>query len=950
MKKYNFQNLFLLVQNKATGIVILFAFAFIYSKTLVAQEKTDPEKSKLICLTEFSNFDSAENTKLSSAIYSMLSQGLSAKKIIVQKIQGVTIDSRIESTKKLNCHFLVDGYYKKISENENLQLFVQIYNPESGTMVDALNITDEISELKGIKLDSEESKESDSVRIQTVSKRLSILILNNWKRQERRDNINEFVLSSKIGREKKFPISSGKAAEEEAAKQVFNILQSQVTYSSTKTEKKTSEAPNIVSVISDKEILDYGRISLNDILYQLPGFAPSQDYDRRTVSGRGIFEGWNNNHLLMLVDGVQFNDNLYGSAYTWEITPLNMIKSLEIIRGPGSALYGSNATNGVISLNTFSGADLKGGFKTRLRAGDGGTQIYDVLAGNTGKLFSFVASYNVYQTKGNNYMDRDGSGRTDEFGLAQKFPVRDTRDSSYLFTKLEGEGALKGLSIQYHRNYWNYQSGHGWLWRIPDTQETMSESRQIATVKYSKNITEKLIHEYVMRYQERSIDWNTRYAENGAYEWFYPGGVTEYLKTGAKDVFLRGQLTYLFGNGGSILAGVEGNRFKYDGDKEHFSNISLSDPVNYYPPYEENAFAKQGPWLEWIKKKPVDKGAAFGQIVSGKILYNKLELTAGVRYDETVTKFRGIDQKYAADTGITIEKPYDQFVGPPLITNEKRIFRRTSPRLGAVVFITKNLNLKLMGGRAFREPSITELFGANTFSLASNPRKLKPEIIQTSEVGLDYLLNQYINIRGNYFRTRFENQIAYSVQNNNLSTNIYTLVTHGAEGEILFHYKEFSGFANATYMERQNELIQDKTISEDKKQMTWAPSRRYNVGVRANFQKISASLSVERQGQVYRKTSDLGQVDTLTGIGPIDPATGELISYQNKFPNYRQKNVPSWTNVNTRIIYKLKEEMQFGFFVSNLLNTHQTLIKNNNYPFDYLREGRRFQFDLNISF
>ena len=103
------------------------------------------------------------------------------------------------------------------------------------------------------------------------------------------------------------------------------------------------EAPNIVSVISDKEIRDYGRVSINDILFQLPGFAPSQVNDRRTVSSRGMYEGWNNNHLLMLVDGVQHNDLFYGTALTWEITPLNMIKSLEVIRGPGSALYGTNA-------------------------------------------------------------------------------------------------------------------------------------------------------------------------------------------------------------------------------------------------------------------------------------------------------------------------------------------------------------------------------------------------------------------------------------------------------------------------------------------------------------------------------------------------------------------------------------------------------------------------------
>ncbi|MBE7411287.1 MAG: TonB-dependent receptor [Leptospiraceae bacterium] len=925
---------------------VLFAILFNFSDLYSEDEKPT---NKIACLSEFTNFESTENKKLSEQIYSKISEVLNSKKMQIKKIIETKIEDKISSTKKENCHFLVDGFYKKL-ENENLQLYSQIYNPETGLMIDAFNITDEISESIGIKLDSTESKELDSTRILNFSKRLNILLLNNWKRQEKRESINEFVLFSKISRNKKFPISSGKEAEEEAAKQVFSFLQSQVTFSSTKTEKKASEAPNIISVITEEEIRNYGRVSLNDILYQLPGFAPSQDYDRRTVTGRGIFEGWNNNHILTLMDGVQFNDNLYGTAYTWEITPLNMIKSIEVIRGPGSALYGSNATNGVVSINTFSGSDLKGGIKTRIRSGDAGTQIYDVLTGNTGKIFSYIASYNIYKTKGNNYMDTDSSGRLDAFGFPQKFPVKDERNSSYLFTKLEGEGVLKGLSIQFHKSYWSYESGHGWLWRIPDSKENMSESRQIATIKYSKNITDKLIQEYVMRYQERGIDWNTRYAENGAYENFYPGGVSEYLKTSAKDIFLRGQLTYLFGNGGSLLSGVEGTNFRYNGDKEHYSNINLSDSVNGYPPYDDNSFQKQGPWFEWIKKKPVNKGAAFAQVVSGKILYNKLELTAGVRYDETVVKFRGIDQRYSSDTGIYIEKPYDQFVGPPLITNDKRIFRRTSPRLGAVFFITKNLNLKLISGRAFREPAMTELFGANTFSLASNPRKLKPEVIQTNEIGIDYFLNRYINLRGNYFRTRFENQIAYSLQNNNLSSNIYTLVTHGLETELIFSYKYFSGFANMTYIERLNEFIQDNTISANKDHLTWAPSHRLNLGFSGNFPKFNFSLSFERQGLVYRKTSDMGSVDPLTGFGPLDTNTGEPISYQNTYPQYRPKDVPPWVNLNTRFVYKIHENVHLGVFVSNALNSCQTLIKNNYYPFDYQRDSRRIMFDFSANF
>src|SRR5258707_15895266 len=70
-----------------------------------------------------------------------------------------------------------------------------------------------------------------------------------------------------------------------------------------KLEQPVREAPAVMSIVTREQIVDYGWITLNDILFKQPGFAPSQDYDRRTVTARGLFEGWNNNHLLLLIDG-----------------------------------------------------------------------------------------------------------------------------------------------------------------------------------------------------------------------------------------------------------------------------------------------------------------------------------------------------------------------------------------------------------------------------------------------------------------------------------------------------------------------------------------------------------------------------------------------------------------------------------------------------------------------
>ncbi len=122
----------------------------------------------------------------------------------------------------------------------------------------------------------------------------------------------------------------------------------------TKVAQNIFEAPNIINSYKRRDFIDYGFFSFNQLLWLQPNFSMSKDYDRMTVSARGVYEAWNNNHLLLLVDGVPINENIYGSALTWEVTPLVFTKSVEVMRGGGSALYGTNAMNGLLSIQTVS--------------------------------------------------------------------------------------------------------------------------------------------------------------------------------------------------------------------------------------------------------------------------------------------------------------------------------------------------------------------------------------------------------------------------------------------------------------------------------------------------------------------------------------------------------------------------------------------------------------------
>lgn len=934
-------------------ILLIFFFAF----SIQAEEKAE-NRDISVLISRFDSLDDSTTDKKTYILERIVSL-LQKNNLKIKTSAENSLESRLREAKAGGFSFLVEGFYKIDPGTGNLNLYTQVYDPQTGYIIDAYNVTDEIIQQQNLKLDPGEIKEEDDTRIERLTKKLGVMLTLNPKKKENRENINDYIVQSNISKIKNFNLQNDNKSSEEASAQVFDLLQNQVTTSATKIARSTNEVPNLVNVISHNEIRNYGRISINDIMYQLPGFAPSQDYDRRTVSSRGMFESWNNAHYMMLMDGVTFNDNQYGSAYTWEITPINIIKSLEIVRGPGSALYGSNATFGVININTFSGSDLKGSYNTRMRAGDHGTTILDFITGDKKEKFSYVLSYNKYNTAGNNYLSYDNSGRTNPFtGLLQQFKTNDARNNDYLFTKIEGEGSLKGLSIQYHKQYWNFQTGHGWLFRVPDFKEAMNQERHLATIKYTNNITDKLIQEYVVRYQLHTIDWNMRLAENNSYAGYYPAGVSEYLKTSTQDWFGRVQYTYNFaGNGASILGGVESDQFLYRGDSEHYSNAKLSDVAGGAPPTTNNAPEKLGQWMQWIGGKPVRKLGTFLQLVSGKLFDRKVEFTLGIRNDNTLLQYKAVDGKvYPFANYDAYNQKNDPFLKDDTGTQlnlmgyhpaEKRTLSSTNPRLGAVFFPVKNLTLKTMAGTAFREPTMDNLFGYNSWTLTSDPRKMKPEKIQTYEGAFDWHATKNLNVRGNYFYTKFENQIAYTSTGYSQLANLYNLTTKGWEFELLYAFgKNLSGFMNYSYNKRLNERIQDKNISPNNNNTTWYPKETYNFGINYTWEKFFASITIQHQGKVLRrKWSD---------FIPIDP----LISYPTSIPEptitsnyyYRPETVPAWTNVNLRFMYNLAENFQFGFFIMNAGNTRQTLIKSNNYAFDYLREGRRYMFEVNITF
>lgn len=136
-----------------------------------------------------------------------------------------------------------------------------------------------------------------------------------------------------------------------------------LVYGASQYAQKVSDAPASVTVITGEEIRTFACRTLGDVLATVPGFYVSYDRSYEYVGVRGFGRpGDYNTRVLVLMDGRPVNDLIYNQAPVGNDSPLDLegVERIEIIRGPGSALYGNGAFFAVVNIVTMDGADLGG--------------------------------------------------------------------------------------------------------------------------------------------------------------------------------------------------------------------------------------------------------------------------------------------------------------------------------------------------------------------------------------------------------------------------------------------------------------------------------------------------------------------------------------------------------------------------------------------------------------
>jgi len=452
-----------------------------------------------------------------------------------------------------------------------------------------------------------------------------------------------------------------------------------------KTEETIFDAPSSVTVFTRQQLLRMGVNSVEELLNFVPGFIAS----REVVLGQGYMVGARGSttsqasyNVLFMLDGQRLNDDLRGSALNAiHFISLANVKQIEIIRGPGSASYGTGAMTGVVNIVTA-------------------TDVNDAFVG-IGNLDSREAYFNTFH-KGKNW--------------SLSLSARHFEDQGYTYSKLSTpdqpavQDPRQGRDIQFRLNYdklrlnlWHHTRRFDGFYisnilnnnDIIDGEQSsisfdyklLDNARWDVTVEggYSKNDTDTMV-EYAS--QQMILALPASVVTSGR----VAAIERTYTQESAWNLGLNGR--YRFSDNHTFFAGLSWyqpriHKFRRGSNYDSFQlNTILSQKkpagqLTYYDPPLE------------IQVTPESHRDLIGLYLQHKYqVSQQVALTWGARYD------------HYPDVGSTI-----------------------NPRAALVYSPTDKTKFKWLYGEAFRAPAIFQSDSMDT----GNPQ-LKPEKIKTMEL------------------------------------------------------------------------------------------------------------------------------------------------------------------------------------------------------------------------
>ena len=676
----------------------------------------------------------------------------------------------------------------------------------------------------------------------------------------------------------------------------------QMVVTATRTEKKIIDVPASVEVLTAKDIEKSGATYIDDALKKVTGIAVSRTgglaNSKSVVTMRGVKSG---SDVLVLVDG-QPMVNAYSGTVNWNDIPVESIEKIEVVKGPGSAIYGSNAMAGVINITTKDSEKMHA--KTSLTYGTNHTWIKKVNVGDKVGKFGYDLYYqgtdsHTYSDMTSASVSKRKEANEPEGGTLNKFPLSPTTTG--------GKQAIIGKK---GNKIWDEDNYKGKFTYKFDDSKTLS-------LGYMKTKNE---YTYDYRSHERWID-NGTYNLTGSTakksEYFSvsdksfdaaPGGVDERIYTigyADKDAGLHvnaGLTDNRSWNGGVYSGGTSKTDLSKYNSKRYTMGVtkevqlSNNDYAVFGLQYQHDKMDKvklKSSDFKTISQAGEGKTDMYGIFFQDEHKFNdKVSLIGALRYDHWTVK-----DGHVYDVNGMDDKP------------DSRSDSALSPKLALNYKFDDTQSAYVSWGRAFSAPSLYDMFsGTVNGKIAGSVQSsktvvipnpgLKPQIITTTEAGYKKSISDKTSIQMAVFHNKIKN-INYQgdtgrkqyledddhLYDSNGSMYAEKQLTSNGEGKTigfeigLTHQfdDKLSAYVNATIQNPQ--ITKGASAKENDKIVRTTPKRLLNIGVDYVDNKFSAELAGNYYSKKYGKADNS---DTITGVpGAYDPVF--LMSFTSKY-------------------------------------------------------------------
>lgn len=639
-------------------------------------------------------------------------------------------------------------------------------------------------------------------------------------------------------------------------------------------------APATATVISSGEILAMGARNLNEVLETVPGLHVSLSSLSRldsVYSIRGIHTGLNPQVLLML-NGVPVQYSVQGGRPTLFRLPVTSIERVEVIRGPGSAVYGADAYAGVINVITKDVGAIEA---TQVGGGVGSFDTRDLWLQTAGEWNDIGIALSVaYQESGGDDQRRVNADLQSVLDAALGTDVsRAPGALSTRYSLLDTHLALTSEHVQF--NLWNWYSrdagvGAGAAQAL-DPVGRDDSNLWLGDVTYHFNsdtsVWDNSIRTSYFHYDQESqfvlLPPGTQLliGSDGNIDFQNPVGLVKFTdgylgRPGgtAKDA----QVDFV-----SIYKGWDAHRLRL-AIGSRYQSIAMREQKNFGPGVINGTESVVDGTITDVSHTP----NVFLQDSSRTIRYlslqdewqlaQSLQFTAGMRHDDY------------SDFGAT-----------------------TNPRMALVWTASDQLTTKLLFASAFRAPSFTEQFSKNNPVSLGNPN-LQPEQIDTAELSFAYSFTPDLSANLTLFEYRAKDMIEF-IQDENATTKTADNARDqdGTGFELELNWKPSSTlyFSSSYSQQDARDAYTDKSIPDApgqqlKANINWEFSPRWFVHGQLNWvgdrQRAAADLRADISDYTLvnvtlRRKNIMPDLDAslslrnLTDEDAREPSSGEIV-------------------------------------------------------------------------